>query len=151
MPCAVCAGAEIIELPPGSSTQTVLPQHLFFHSICFFTALAFSQYLLFLSTYFFPALAFSGILKKKKKTACIWQGTYCGVLPDTGGLHYPHYLSLHSSRVSFASGRTFRRIKRDKRVKKLHQPLLVSNRFAPFLPWHFLYFFPEPQGQGSLG
>jgi len=23
--------------------------------------------------------------------------------------------------------------------------------FAHFRPWHFLYFLPEPQGQGSLG
>ena len=38
-------------------------------------------------------------------------------------------------------------------LPRLRQPLFLSLsiRDQRFLPWHFLYFLPDPQGQGSLG
>jgi len=37
------------------------------------------------------------------------------------------------------------------RMTGLFDPRQFSNDQACLRPWHFLYFLPEPQGQGSLG
>src|SRR5690349_13953437 len=40
--------------------------------------------------------------------------------------------------------------RKQREVKNKGGPQSALSRYAALMPWHFLYFLPEPQGQGSL-